>query len=60
MSEFEFCASISSHKKQTNPVALSPQANYTDWATATCISGHNSISKHITFEAYVVAGDLRR
>jgi hypothetical protein len=23
-------------KKQTNSVALSPQANYTDWATATC------------------------
>jgi hypothetical protein len=21
--------------KQANPVALSPQANYTDWATAT-------------------------
>jgi hypothetical protein len=23
-------------KKQTNSVALSPRANYTDWATATC------------------------
>jgi hypothetical protein len=23
-------------KKQTNSVALSPQANYTDWAAATC------------------------
>jgi hypothetical protein len=22
--------------KQTNPLALSPQANYTDWATTTC------------------------
>jgi hypothetical protein len=22
--------------KQTNSVAFSPQANYTDWATATC------------------------
>jgi hypothetical protein len=22
--------------KKTNSVALSPQANYTDWATATC------------------------
>jgi hypothetical protein len=22
--------------KQTNSVALSPRANYTDWATATC------------------------
>jgi hypothetical protein len=24
------------HHKQTNSVVLSPQANYTDWATATC------------------------
>jgi uncharacterized membrane protein len=24
------------NKKQTNSVAFSPQANYTDWATATC------------------------
>jgi hypothetical protein len=24
------------NKKQTNSVALSPRANYTDWATATC------------------------
>jgi hypothetical protein len=24
------------HNKQTNSVALSPRANYTDWATATC------------------------
>jgi hypothetical protein len=23
-------------KEQTNSVALSPQANYTDWATAAC------------------------
>jgi hypothetical protein len=23
-------------KQQTNSMALSPQANYTDWATATC------------------------
>jgi hypothetical protein len=24
------------YKIQTNSVAFSPQANYTDWATATC------------------------
>jgi hypothetical protein len=34
------CADLSASKlnvyKQTNSVALSPQANYTDWSTATC------------------------
>jgi hypothetical protein len=25
-----------SYKQKTNSTALSPQANYTDWATATC------------------------
>jgi hypothetical protein len=27
---------LKSYKHQTNSVALSPRANYTDWATATC------------------------
>jgi hypothetical protein len=27
---------VTKHTKQTNSVALSPQANYTDWMTATC------------------------
>jgi hypothetical protein len=28
--------SLGKNKQKTNSVALSPQANYTDWATATC------------------------
>jgi hypothetical protein len=30
------CTAALPYNKQTNSVALSPRANYTDWATATC------------------------
>jgi hypothetical protein len=34
----DFIVSVTQHKqtKKTNSVAPSPQANYTDWSTATC------------------------
>jgi hypothetical protein len=47
------------NQKQTNSLALSPLANYTDWATATCrvVSGVDA-ELHVSLTLALVAGDL--
>jgi hypothetical protein len=34
--ELDYTVMVHPQKKKTNAVALSPRANYTDWATTTC------------------------